>query len=603
MSIIGALVAYKGKPAKIVASTTHKYEVSFSDGSSQKVREKDFRYIHPEFSNVTDQCMKADMSILNDLQEESLSLQEITEWIFDDFTSQNAWCVYLMSEDSLYFYWSKDALMLRPVEQVKLIQTQRNEKAIAVESLERCIVNLNNNILDNDDIVWINEIEQVALNQSKHSKAMSALSIENTPENAHQLLVKLKYWSELTNPYPQRHKIYLDEEIKVILKEFTRKDLTHLTCLAIDNGDSRDADDAISVDGDMLWIHIADVASYVEIDSELDIFAQKRASNLYLPDQILHMLPPELSCVCSLGGSEISHAISIGLKLDSSEISDIEIHLSEIKVTNMSYEYADRVINENEVLSKLNDIAISHKAFRDDNGAVKLNLPNVEVKVKGQKVFITPQDDSNSRDLVAEMMVIAGRAVAQFAIENNISMPYLTQEAGSFSEDIVDNIQNLTIAKAFEASRGFKRSKITVKPSMHSGLGLSAYIRVTSPMRRYLDLLVQQQLVRFVSELPTLDDNAVKDRIKAINSSLPKVNKAIRQSVEHYKCLYLKQNNSWEGEGVIVEVNGEKALINIPSLAMMTQIKFKSKINIEDKVKLKVGSINFFERSVNFKPL
>jgi len=603
LSIIGSLVAYKGKPAKVVASTTHKYEVSFSDGSSQKVREKDFRYIHPEFSNVTDQCSKADISILNDLQEDSLSLQEITEWIFDDFTSQNAWCIYLMSEDGLYFYWAKGALMLRPLEQVKLIQKQRNEKALAAESLERCIVNLNNNIFDNDDIVWINEIEQVALNQSKHSKAMNALSIENTPENAHQILVKLKYWSEFTNPYPLRHKIYLDEEIKVVSKEFPRKNLTHLTCLAIDNSDSSDADDAISLDGNKLWIHIADVASYVDIDSELDIFAQKRASNLYLPDQILHMLPPELSSFCSLGSSEISDAISIGLRLDSSKISDIEIHLSEIKVTNMSYENADKVINENEILSKLNNIAISHKAFRNDNGAIKLNLPNVDVKVKGQKVFISPQEDSNSRDLVAEMMVIAGRTIAQFAVENDISMPYLTQEAGNFSEDVVDNIQNLTIAKAFEASRGFKRSKVAVKPSKHSGLGLSAYTRATSPMRRYLDLLVQQQLVRFLSNQPTLDDNVVKDRIKAINSLLPKVNKAIRQSIEHYKCLYLKQNNSWEGEGVIVEVNGEKALINIPSLAMMTQIKFKSKIKVEDKVKLKVSSINLFERSFNFKPL
>jgi exoribonuclease-2 len=315
------------------------------------------------------------------------------------------------------------------------------------------------------------------------------------------------------------------------------------------------------------------------------------------------MLPPELSSVCSLGSSEISYAISIGLRLDSSEINDIEIHLSKIKVTNMSYEHADRVINENEVLSELNDIAISHKAFRRDNGAIKLNLPNVDVKVKNQKVFIRPQVDSASRELVAEMMVIAGRTIAQFAIENNISLPYLTQEAGNFSKEVIENIQKLTIAKAFEASRGFMRSKISVKPSKHSGLGLSAYTRATSPMRRYLDLLVQQQLVRFVSKLPTLDDNAVKDRIKAINSLLPKVNKAIRQSAEHYKCLYLKQNNSWEGEGVIVEVNGEKALINIPSLAMMTQIKFKSKVTIEDKVNLKVGSINLFERSVNFKPL
>ena len=602
MSIIGALVAYKGKPAKIVASTTHKYEVSFSDGSSQKVREKDFRYIHPEFSNVTEQCGKADISILNDLQEESLSLQEITEWIFDEFTSQNAWCVYLMSEDGLYFYWSKDALMLRPIEQVKIIQAQRNEKALAAESLERCIVNLNNNVFDQDDIVWINEIEQVAINHSKHSKAMSALSIENTPENAHQLLVKLKFWSELTNPYPQRHKVYLDEEVKVEPMELSRKDLTHLTCLAIDNSGSSDADDAVSIDGDKLWIHIADVASYVEIDSELDIFAQKRASNLYLPDQILHMLPPELSSVCSLGGSEVSHAISIGLKLDSSEISDIEIHLSEIKVTNMSYEYADRVINENAVLSKLKDIAIFHKAFRSDNGAIKLNLPNVDVKVKDQKVFIRPQEDSNSRELVAEMMVIAGRAIAQFSVENGISMPYLTQDTGNFSKEVIENIQNLTIAKAFEATKGFKRSKISVKPSIHAGLGVSAYIRVTSPMRRYLDLLAQQQLVRFINQLPTLNDSDVKEKIKVINTSMPKINKAIRQSAEHFKCIYLKQYDDWEGEGIVVEINGDKSLVNIPSLAMMTQMKFKSKINVEEKVELRVESVNIFERSVNFRP-
>ena len=61
---VGALVAYKGKPAKISATTTHKYDLSFSDGSSRKVREKDFRYIHPIFASVNDQCPLADMSVL-----------------------------------------------------------------------------------------------------------------------------------------------------------------------------------------------------------------------------------------------------------------------------------------------------------------------------------------------------------------------------------------------------------------------------------------------------------------------------------------------------------------------------------------------------------
>ena len=109
---VGALVAYKGKPARISAVTTHKYDLSFSDGSSRKVREKDFRYIHPSFASVIDQCPLADMSVLKDLQAESLPLQELTEWLFDDYSSQNAWCTNLLAEDGLYFFWNKNLSLI-----------------------------------------------------------------------------------------------------------------------------------------------------------------------------------------------------------------------------------------------------------------------------------------------------------------------------------------------------------------------------------------------------------------------------------------------------------------------------------------------------------
>ena len=136
---VGALVAYKGKPAKINAVTTHKYELNFSDGNNRKVREKDFRYVHPNFTSVNDNCPFADMSVLKDLQAESLSLKELTEWLFDDYSSQNAWCTNLLAEDGLYFFWNKDRLILRPTEQIKIIEKQRHEKNLENESLQRCI--------------------------------------------------------------------------------------------------------------------------------------------------------------------------------------------------------------------------------------------------------------------------------------------------------------------------------------------------------------------------------------------------------------------------------------------------------------------------------
>ena len=603
MSKIGALVAYKGRPAQVISSTTHKYEISFLDGSSQKVREKDFRFIHPEFESVHSDCPEVDISILNDLDIEFISLKELTEWLFDDYTSQNAWFVYLMSVDGLYFFWNKDVLVLRPEEQIEKIKANRQEKALEEESLKRCINNLNNSSYDDKDIIWISEIEQVALNQSKHSKVMSALSIENTPENAHRLLIKIKYWSEYENPYPQRNKIYSDEELEFIERKTDRKDLTHLTCFAIDNSDSSDADDAISIEGDQVWIHIADVASYVDCNSDLDLFAQKRISNLYLPDQTLHMLPPSISEVCSLGVDETSNAVSVGFVLKDFEISDIQIYLSQIKVTKLSYEEADKLLSENKILSKLNEIAKEHKSSRENNGAIRLNLPKADIKVKDQKVLVIPQLKSESREMISEFMVLAGRVVAKFSIENNISMPYLLQDSGKFSDEIIENINNLSLSKTFEAAKGFNRSKLSVKPSLHAGLGLNEYLRVTSPMRRYMDLLVQQQLVRFISNLTLLNESEIKERIKVNNSSSSKINKAIRQSVEHFRCLYFKQNRNWKGDGVVVEKSGNKALLIIPEFAMITQIKPKTEVELEDKIKLKVDSINLFERSIDFKPI
>ena len=315
------------------------------------------------------------------------------------------------------------------------------------------------------------------------------------------------------------------------------------------------------------------------------------------------MLPPKISEACSLGIGEISNAVSVGFLLNDSKISDIQIYISQIKVTKMSYDEAERVLGENTSLSKLNEIAKDHKKYRDSKGAIKLDLPKTDIKVKDQKVIVIKQLESESRVMVSEMMVIAGRVVAQFSTENNIPMPYLSQASGKFSDETIENIDNLSLSKTFQAAKGFSRSKLTVKPSRHAGLGLNEYIRVTSPMRRYMDLLAQQQLVKFILSLEALNESEIKDRIKIINASMSKINKANRQSIEHFRCLYFKQNRSWKGEGVVVEIIGNKALLMITEFAMITQIKLKAKVKLEDKIELKISSINLVERSIDFKPV
>jgi exoribonuclease-2 len=122
-------------------------------------------------------------------------------------------------------------------------------------------------------------------------------------------------------------------------------------------------------------------------------------------------------------------------------------------------------------------------------------------------------------------------------------------------------------------------------------------------MRRYLDLIVQHQLINYISGLELLSEDDIKSRIKVNNASMSKINKAIRQSVEHFRCLYFKQNRSWEGEGIVIEISGNKTLLMLPEFAMITQVKVKTKPKLEDKINLKVSSIDLFERLVDFKPL
>ena len=603
--MVNSLVAYKSKPARIVSVSTHKFDLEFADGSTRKVREKDFRFIHPEFTKVNESCAQADISVLEEFQEEILTLQEITEWLFDEYSAQSAWCTCLLVEEGLYFYWQKDHIFVRPTAQVQGVLDKRNEKKLAAESLQHCIDNLTNNTFDEQDIVFLQEVAKVALNQSKHAKILDHIGIENTEEAAYKFLLKIKYFTDSFNPYPARFGIPNDEQIETALPQIERVDLTHMTCYAIDNEGSNDADDAISVDDDKLWIHIADVSTMVDSGCALDEYARERGSNLYLPEQIIHMLPVSITKALALGEAETSPALSIGLSMDAGIISNIEVVHSTIKVTNTTYEAVDKVLGSNPDFIKIQTFNDQHKAFREKSGSISLNLPNVDVRYIDEKVQIEPQKTSPSRDFVAEVMITAGRTISQFAQENDIVMPYALQDEGDFPQEVLDKKENLSTSESFRAIKFFKRSATSIKPLPHYGLGLDSYLRITSPLRRYYDLLAHQQLSNFIAGKPTLDKKQVKEIIGINNNALASVGRVTRFSNDHYKCLFLKQNPDWVGEGIVVDIRGDKALFMIPEVGLMTQIKFKEDQipKTDDKIKLKVTRVDMLERSANFKPV
>ena len=593
-----SLVAYKGKYAKILSLDNNKFEIEIENGKILKVREKDFRFLHPQF-NTPQSNLVPDLAILLDFEGQLLNIKDLSEWLFNEYSANSSWQTFLLIEDGLYFFWQKDQIFIRPTEQVEKIQQKRKLELKEAESIQNCVDNLLAKTFQEQDLPLVKEIEKVALGQNKSAKILKKIKVESTTQAAHKLLVEIGYLSLKNNPYPTRYKILPEEDIAIpVEKTISRTDLTHLKSYAIDNKGSVDADDAISVDGEKIWIHIADIMAFM--DDELIEYAGHRVSNLYLPNAIINMLPESITQICALGINKTSNALSIGFKLDNdgSIISEIEIINSTIKVTKTTYEDVDDLLNSE--FSIYQNIATKHQQYRKNSGSFSLNLPKVDVKLSDEIVQISPQNSTPSRGLVAEFMILAGRVIAQFSIENNIAMPFVSQEKGNFDDELLEK-KDLSLSESFASIRLFKRSITSTTPLSHFGLGLDKYIRITSPLRRYLDLIAHKQLHNFINNIDILSASQIKEYITLNNAQIGDINKATRDSNTHYKLLYLLQNKNQIFDATILSKRGDKRIIMIADLAMIETIKTDN--SIDEKIKIKFKSIDIFTQQVNIEVL
>ena len=91
-----------------------------------------------------------------------------------------------------------------------------------------------------------------------------------------------------------------------------RIDLRNLGFITIDPKDAKDFDDAVYLEEDKnggwtIWVSIADVASYIRGDSQIDREAFERGTSFYFPGFVIPMLPFEISNgFCSLRPDEES---------------------------------------------------------------------------------------------------------------------------------------------------------------------------------------------------------------------------------------------------------------------------------------------------------
>lgn len=598
----GSLVCYKSKPA-LVEAVSDKIDILFFK-QNKRVRDKDITFIHAgPISDVSDLDVSVPES-LDTLEEtielldgEELPLAELAELLFGDNTPQAAWTTWAMLKDDLYFEGEPDAINARPLEVVKEEKAKRDAKRQQQEHWDSLISRIKKGQIEEADYKDLTEVEQVACGERENSRILKTVGVPEAPDAAHALLVKLGYWPEAYNPWPRRHGVTMtNPELPMPEAVATeRRDLQHLQAWAIDDVGNQDPDDAISYDGERLWVHIADASSLVTPDSELDIEARSRGTNIYLPDQVVHMLPAAATPILGLGLQEQSHALSISFRVtDNGVLEDIEVCFSTLKVTRTTYDEADQQLDS--TFADLKAVTDRYQQRRLDNNAAMLDFPEVNIKVDEEgKVSIHPYSKGGSRQLVAESMLAAGEAIAQFALDNNIPIPFAFQP----EPEEIQHPEKLSEHYAYR--RCFKASRHATEPDSHFGLGLPHYTRVTSPMRRYLDLIVHQQLRAFLTEQSMLDHEALVERIGLADEGSFAARKAERASTLHWTLVYLQQNAGWKGEAIVVNQDERKTYAILPDLAMEPRLRKEKIYELDTSLTVEVKSVNIPNQNANFK--
>lgn len=598
-----ALVLYKQSPALIKELNSEKIHITLQKGE-KKVRPKDLLLLHPGPLNSLAELkeLEADPAEAWELfQGETPEASDLAELIYGEFTPSAAWSLFMLLNRTAWFRGTYDAIEVTTPEEREQRESSAQKKEEAKLRLEAFKERLKTGSMGEEDQEYMDELYQQALNQAKRSVILKELKKEQTPENAHRQLLKWKKVDKRWNPHPLRYTLAL-ENPELELVEFPteeRLDLTHQTSYAIDDEGSKDPDDAIAFDGQYFWVHIADAAAMVPPGSAVDLEAQERGGNLYLPEKTVTMLPAKATEQLALGlQPERSPAFSFRFQMnDQGEILEGEHFLSWIKVERLSYADCDKRMDQSP-FKEMEALMLNFQARRMDQGAASINMPEVKIRVKENgPVEITPLPRLRSRDMVAEAMMLTGSWVASFCSNQGISIPYASQPSPEQEAPEGDDM-----ASQFARRKTMQRSRISFSPGRHSGLGLDLYTRATSPLRRYSDLLVMQQLRRKLLGQELLSEEEVMKAGAQYETQASLLAAAERRSNTHWKLVYLEEQKDWKAEAILVDIlEGNRGHFLIPSIAMETRLPLKEQKKLNSKAILGLRSVDHAENQASFK--
>ena len=406
-----------------------------------------------------------------------------------------------------------------------------------------------------------------------------------------------------------------------------RRDYTRQTVVTIDPVDARDYDDALSCEpgqqpGEVVvGVHIADVACYVTPKSWLDDEARKRCFTSYLPGRTLPMLPRALAnqqCSLQAGVPRLAHSVFIRYDSHTGEVLSWKRCHTTINVTQrLCYEQVQQYFDgrpfEAEpgvlpLLDRLNNVArlLRHRRQTKEQ-FLPMAMPEIRVlctENPSQILGVQKSEDNPSHQLVEEFMLSANECIANEL--QHLNLPGIYRNHQSPDEDkMAQFTETATLmmgekVRSLGTRRGIVRflkhaEKSPLKDVLymaflrqlpravyetenlgHFGLGKERYCHFTSPIRRYADLLVHQQLLLHDTRKKTYSEEQVIAIADDCTSHEYNCDQAEFAAEDRMKIRYLdhlrQEDDTFTVRGEVCRTSKLGAQIYLPEYGLMAYV-------------------------------
>lgn len=453
---------------------------------------------------------------------------------------------------------------------------------------------------NNDKVVC--EIIKYPKNGSPEGKILEVLGNKNDFNVDVLSIIRSYGLKDNFSKKTKKEAVFIEKEIDVS-KQKDRKDLRDLFTVTIDGRDSKDFDDAISIEKDeedfILYVHIADVSHYVKENSEIDKEAYQRGNSTYLYNIVLPMLPEELSNgICSLNPNENRLALSLKMRINKlGKVVDYKIYKSIIK-SNYRLVYDDvndyldnkeKVYDDEILIGKLELFDNLYKILknkREKRGAIDFNFTEsqIDVNEKGDVLNISIFERGSANKMIEEFMLVSNETIASLFAYMDFPSLYRIHEKPK--DEKVESFKNILNTLGYNIKgkelhpkdfqeilkevsgkddeslvnmlmlRTMRKAKYANYRDIHFGLATKYYTHFTAPIRRYPDLIVHRLVKDFLdNKFENISQSSLEKQLakNAEHLSITERNseECERDVEDLYKCKYMKKYIGEKFQGII----------------------------------------------------